>query len=72
MATSSGARPDITGGWIKADESTNTIEVAKTSREGVFALRDTFDERDTLFVTNKQLLNLADSVAKGPMRSVIR
>lgn len=67
-----GSRPDINGEWHKADQSTNTIEVAPTSRDGVFALRTSFDSRDTVFVTNKQLLNLTDSIQKGPMRSVIK
>lgn len=64
--------PHVTGQWTQADSSKNCIELAPTDHDGVFALRDTYDQSHTITVTKNQLKNLADAVEKGPMRNLIR
>jgi hypothetical protein len=57
--------PEIMGEWVRADDTDNTLELAPTSRPGVIALRDTYDQDEMIFVTNKQILKLVEAVDKG-------
>lgn len=65
------AHPAITGNWTPADESTNTLEVAPTEQQEVFAIRDSYDQREVIFATRKQLSHLVDAVQKGRMRNIL-
>lgn len=60
--------PEIMGQWVQADESMFSLEFAPTTRPGVIALRDTFDQRATIFATEKQLMKLAEAVNAGYIR----
>lgn len=62
----------VTGQWTPADDSENTIELAPTDKEHVFAIRDTYDQGEVIFATDKQLRNLAQAVEKGRMKNLIR
>lgn len=50
---------------MRADDSSNALELAPTTERGVFALRDTYDQREVIFATEKQIRNLVSAVDKG-------
>lgn len=62
--------PTVTGQWMRADNSSNTLELAETEQNGVFALRDSYDQQEVIFATEKQIHNLADAVQKGRLRNL--
>lgn len=63
-------QPHVMGEWVQADDSMFSLEFAPTTRPGVIALRDTFDQRDTIFATEKQLMKLAEAVDAGRTKNL--
>lgn len=63
---------EIRGTWQPADQSDNRLELAETDRDGVFAIRDSYDPAEVVFATSKQLRNLVDAVQKGTLRNIVR
>lgn len=47
--------PQITGDWRSADESRNCLQLAETNKDGVFAMRDTFDPQHVTYATAGQI-----------------
>jgi hypothetical protein len=62
--------PSVKGQWMPADTSSNTLEVAETDQNGVFALRDTYDQQEVIFATDRQIRSLADAVQKGRLTTL--
>ena len=49
------AAPNITGPWLKVDDSENHLEVAETAQRGLFSVRSTFDPSRMIYATARQI-----------------
>jgi hypothetical protein len=57
---------ELAGPWMATDDTRNHVEIARTAKAGVIAMRSTFQPDQVLFITSGQLRSAIEALETKP------